>query len=137
MNHASPFEKSSFKERIKEISTLAAFTIAIAVISIVIMNLLAYPVAAFAVKQKAAFNFIFKYFVTIGIVALFAGLISITVLRLKKGGLASKDIVRYIVRRCFYSISMFFIVIAASAGVIILLYYLFSNDYYLLYKIAK
>jgi len=137
MNHDSPFEKSTLRERIKEISTLAAFTIAIAAVSIIIMNLLAYPVAIFAVKQKNAFNFIFKYFFAIGIIALFSYLVSVTVYRLKKGGLSGREIALYILKKYFHSISMFFLIVAASAAVIALLYILFSNNYYLLYKIAK
>jgi hypothetical protein len=137
MNHNSPFEKSRWKDRIKEISTLAAFTIAIGAVSIVVMNLIAYPVAVFAVKQKNAFNLIFKYLFAIGIIVLLAYLITATVYRLKKGGLSGKEITLYITRKYIYSISMFFLIIAASAAVIALLYILFSNNYYLLYKIAK
>ena len=136
MNNESMLEKSRLRDRFKGISTLAAFTIAIAVISIVVMNLLTYPVTVFAVKYKNAFNYIFKYFIIIGLITLFAYLVLATVYRLKKGGLSSREIALHILRKPFYALSIALFIIAASTAIIALLYILFSNNYYLLYKIT-
>jgi len=129
-------EKSRLRDRFKGITTLAAFTIAIAVISIVVMNLITYPVTVFAVKHKNAFNYIFKYFLIIGLISFFTYLVLATVYRLKKGGLSSREIALYILRKPFYALSIVLFIIAASTAVIALLYILFSNNFYLIYKIT-
>ena len=136
MNNDSMLEKGRLRDRFKGITTLAAFAVGIAVISIVVMNLLTYPVTVFAVKYKNAFNYIFKYFFIIGLIALFTYLVLATVKRLKKEGLSSREIALYILRRPLYALSTVLFIIAVSAAIIALLYILFSNNYYLIYKIT-
>ncbi len=137
MRNDTLFEKGRLRDRFKEIFTLAAFTIAIAFLCLVTMNLLIYPLTIFAVKYKNAFNIIFKNIFILGIITLLVALILVTTYRLHNRGLTAKEIVQYIIRKPFYymSISLFFI--AVSALIIWLLYFMFSNNYYLLYKITK
>jgi hypothetical protein len=130
------YEKNKVRERLKDIATLAAFTIAIAVISVLAMNLLAYPVTIFAVKYFKAFNFIFKYLVIIGISAFIVSMVAVTVFRLRRRGLTSGEIAVYLVRKPFYSITIFLFFLAVSAVIIALLYIMLSNNYYFIYKIT-
>ncbi|OHD67838.1 MAG: hypothetical protein A2W19_01455 [Spirochaetes bacterium RBG_16_49_21] len=137
MNSENPFEKNRLRDRFKEMFILAAFTAAIAIISLLVMNLLTFPVTVFAVRHKIAFNFIFKFLVSAGIIILLVSLVLLTVFRLRKGGLSAKETARYMLRKPFYYLALFFAFVAVSAMVIVLLYVMLSNNYYFLYKLTN
>lgn len=137
MYNGNLYEKMKLRDRFKEITTLALFTLAVAVISVVIMNLLIYPITIFAVKNKNAFNFIVKDLSIFGIAAILMVLLVLKIRRLRKEGLAVRDIVIYLARKPLYYISIFFFFIVSSAVLIFLLYILLSNNYYLLYKLTN
>jgi hypothetical protein len=137
MYNGNLYEKMKLRDRFKEISTLAIFTLAVAVISVVMMNLLIYPITIFAVKNKNAFNFIVKDLSIFGIAAILMIFLGLKIHRLRKEGLAVRDIVIYLARKPLYYISIFFFFIVTSAVLIFLLYILLSNNYYLLYKLTN
>ena len=137
MNNENLFEKRRLRDRFREIATLAGFTLAVAVISIVIMNLLIFPVTVFAVNHTGAFNFIVKDLSIFLIIALLAFLVGIRIYRLRKEGLPAADIARYLLRKPFYYIAIFFFFIVTSSALIFILYLLLSNNYYLLYKLTN
>ena len=91
MYNGNLYEKMKLRDRLKEISTLALFTLAVAVISVVIMNLLIYPVTIFAINHKNAFNFIVKDLSIFVLVALFVAFLGIRIHRLSKEGLAARE----------------------------------------------
>ena len=137
MHNGNLYEKVKLRDRYREIFTLAVFTMAVAVISLVVMNLLIYPVTLFAVKHTGAFNFIVKDLSIFGLIGLLAFLLGLKIYRLKREGLANREIARYLVRKPLYYLSIFFFFILVSAVLLILLYVLLSNNYYLLYKITN
>jgi hypothetical protein len=137
MYNGNLYEKMKLRDRFKELATLALFTLAVAVISVVIMNLLIYPVTIFAVSHKNAFNFIVKDLSIFGLAAIFLAFLAMRIHRLRKEGLAARDIIIYLVRKPLYYISIFFFFIITSAVLIFLLYILLSNNYYLLYRLTN
>ena len=137
MYNETLYEKNRIRDRFKEIFTLAVFTIAIALISLVAMNLLIYPIVLFAVTYKNAYTVIIKYLFTGGIIALFASLVLVTIYRLHNDGLAARAIALYIFKKPFYYLSIFLFFIALSAVIIGVIYFVFTNNYYLLYKITQ
>ncbi len=137
MYNGNLYEKMKLRDRFKDISTLALFTLAVAVISVVIMNLLIYPITIFAVNNKSAFNFIVKDLSIFGIAAILIIILGLKIHRLRKEGLAVREIVTYLARKPLYYISIFFFFIVTSSVLIFLLYILLSNNYYLLYKLTN
>lgn len=137
MNNEILYEKRRLRDRFREISTLAAFTLAVAVISLVIMNLLIYPVTVFAVNHTGAFNFIVKDLSIFAIIALLLFLFGLRIYRLRKEGIPASEIARYLVRKPFYYIAIFFFFILTSSALVFLLYLLLSNNYYLLYRLSN
>jgi hypothetical protein len=137
MYNGNLYEKMKLGGRFREIATLALFTLAVAVISVVIMNLLIYPVTIFAVSHKNAFNFIVKDLSIFGLAAVFLAFLAVRIRRLRKEGLAARDIIIYLARKPLYYISIFFFFIITSAVLIFLLYVLLSNNYYLLYRLTN
>ena len=136
MYNGNPFEKTRLRDRFKDISTLAAFTLAVALISLVIMNILIYPLTIFAVKKKELFNYIITDLSLFAILIALIAMLSLKVYRLKKDGLDIKSILAYLVRRPFYYLSLFFFFALISSGIIFFLYVILSYNYYLLYKIS-
>lgn len=137
MNNENLYEKRRLRDRFRDIMTLALFTLAAAVISALIMNLLIYPLTVFAVNNKRAFNFIVTDLSLVALAALLAAMAGLKIYRLRKEGLAAKDIALYLVRKPFYYVSVFFFFLVASAVLIFLLYVLLSGNYYLLYKMTS
>lgn len=137
MNNGILYEKRRLRDRFKEISTLAAFTLAVAIISLVIMNLLIYPVTVFAVNHTGAFNFIVKDLSIFAIIALLLFFVGLRIYRLRKEGLPASEIARYLVKKPFYYIAIFFFFILTSSVLGFLLYLLLSNNYYLLYRLTN
>jgi hypothetical protein len=137
MNNETLFEKRRLRDRFREIATLAGFTLAVALISIAVMNLLIFPVTVFAVNHTAAFNFIVRDLSLFIIVALLAFLVGLRVYRLRKEGLPAAEIARYLLKRPFYYVAIFFFFIITSSVLVFVLYLLLSNNYYLLYKLTN
>jgi hypothetical protein len=137
MNNEILYEKRRLRDRFKEMSTLAAFTLMVAIISLVIMNLLVYPVTVFAVRHTGAFNFIVKDLSLVAIIALLLFFIGLRIYRLRKEGLPASEIARYLLKKPFYYIAVFFFFIITSSVLVFLLYLLLSNNYYLLYRLSN
>lgn len=137
MYNGNLYEKRRLRDRFRDIFTLAAFTLAVAVISVVVMNLLIYPLTVFAVNHKSAFNFIVKDLSIFIIVALFIFFICLKIFNLRKDGLSTKEIIRYLIRKPVYYFSIFLFFIVTSSVLLFLLYILLSNNYYLLYKLMN
>ncbi|MBN2158293.1 MAG: hypothetical protein JW807_02780 [Spirochaetes bacterium] len=136
MNNENLYEKRRLRDRFRDIVTLALFTLAVAVISAVIMNLLIYPVTVFAVRNRPAFNFIVTDLSIVALAALLATMLALKVHRLRKEGLVAKEIALYLVRRPFYYLSIFFFFLVATSALLFLLYVLLSSNYYLLYRMS-
>jgi hypothetical protein len=137
MNNELLYEKRRLRDRFREIATLAGFTIAVAVVSLILMNLLVFPVTIFAVNHTSAFNFIVKDLSIFGIFALLIFLIGLKIYRLRKEGVPVAEILRYLVKRPFYYLSIFFFFLITSSVLIFILYVMLSNNFYLLYKLTN
>ncbi|MDR3237359.1 MAG: hypothetical protein LBT84_02520 [Spirochaetia bacterium] len=55
------YERAGLAHRIKDISIMALFTIIVALISALVMDLLVYPISAFALSETRKFSLIIKY----------------------------------------------------------------------------
>jgi len=137
MQKESQYERTGSRERMKELLPLAGFTVLAAVVATVVMDIIIYPVAAFAINFKNAFNLFIKYTTWIVIVIFIVYIVSRRAYRLKKDGFSAGNIVRYLLKRPLYYLAIFLFLVAASAVIISLIYVILGNNYYLLYKISN
>jgi hypothetical protein len=137
MDTPHPYEKSRLRDRTREIITLALFTIAVALISTLVMNILVYPVTLFAIHRKELFNVIITHLSFYGVVVFLAFLLVRNIIRLRRDGLSSSKILSYLIRRPAFYLGIVMVFLAVSAVIIAFLYVLFSYNYYYLYKLTN
>ena len=128
-------ESTAVVERIKESGALINFTLIALVCSVIIMDIIVYPITIFAVTNTNASNFIFKYsFLTLsaGIIIYF---ISNRVLKLIKDGFSVSKIIIYFIKRIFSYIGIAFAFISISAVIISIIYRLLDLNNTFLSKI--
>lgn len=137
MDTRHPYEKSRLRDRSREILTLALFTLAIALISTIVMNILVYPVTLFAIHRKEVFNVIITHLSLYGVIGVLLFMLAKKIFRLRRDGLSASKILSYLVRRPAHHLGIFMVFLAVSAVIIAFLYVLFSYNYYYLFKLTN
>ena len=130
------YKNKPIKERIKEIFTLAVFTLVVAFISIVTMDILVYPISLVALKNKDFFNFLIGDLLFILIILFIIFLVAKKIYWLNKNGLSNREITRFLLFKPLYYLSTFFIILMASMFVIFFLFILLDKNQYLIYKLT-
>lgn len=136
MNGNEIFEKPRIKNRLKEITTLALFTIAVAILSVVVMDVLVYPIAYLSIRKPRVFTFLMNYTI------LFLVLFSIVFIiwrryrLLRKEGLPRKKIVSFLMYKPVYYSAVTLFVLALTTLIVGFLYFLLHYNYYLLYRLT-
>jgi len=98
----SLYEKRSIPDRVKELAVLALFTVLIALVSLIVMDIIIYPLSYFAVTRKDAFNFIIKD-VSIFIILIIMIFFFIRKLyTLHRDGLSKREIAIFFLKRPLY-----------------------------------
>lgn len=129
-------ESRTVRSKVREIVAISLFTIAAAVASIILADLMIFPLTHFAVRNVDIFNLLFKNLLLL-IVFLF---LCYTLVRryrkLADEGLSARYILIYLLKRPFHYGGLFLSFVLISALMISVLYLLFSLNYYYLYKIS-
>ncbi len=134
-NKEETLESSAPSERIKELASLAFFTLIAAVSSVIIMDIIVFPITLFAVNNKNTYNFIFKYsFLTLVIVLIFY-LILNKIYKMKKDGFPSSEIILYLVKKPFSYLGTVLALILISASLLAAVYFILNINYTFLSKI--
>jgi len=135
-NDQSTLESSTVKSKIKEIAAISMFTIIAAVASILLADLIVFPLTHFAVKRVDIFNLVFENLLLL-VFLIFLCLSFIKKFRkLSEEGLNARYKILYFLKRPVHYFSLVFSFIIISALMITILYLLFSLNYYYLYKIS-
>ncbi len=127
--------KNRLKERIKEISILALFTIATAVISLILMDIIILPLTIFAISNVSLYTTLFKIVALFCIFFIPLYMIYIRVRELKKNGIKNKEVFKILLIKPVRFLAIFFFILFCTAVIVILLYILFDNNNYLMYRI--
>jgi hypothetical protein len=128
-------ESTAPRERIKELAALAFFTLIAAVGSVIIMDIIAFPITIFAVNNKNAYNYIFKYsFLTI-LTALILYLILNKIFKMKKDGFSTSRIIIYLAKKPLSYLGTALAMILISAVLITIVYLILNINYIFLSKI--
>jgi len=123
--------------KFKEIINLTFFTIIIAIISTLIVDLTVYPISIFAVSMKGTFNSIVKFLFFPGILIYILLYIFYKVYNYRKNEIPGKIILKKIlispVKYFLISISTILLVSAIFG----FLYFLFFGNYQLIFKLMN
>lgn len=129
------YESGKISYRSRELATLAIFTVLAAVLAILVMDLTVFPIALFAVSHTGLFISVIKYMLWILFVLILLYPFIRRIIHLKKNGVSTGTVIRYMVRRSGYFISVFFVFAVISFVIIGLLYVLMHNNHLLLHRL--
>ena len=123
------YERSGTRNRIRDISVLAAFTVMVAVTATVVMDLIIYPICLFALHRTETFNIFIRYGSLIIISLLFIALFARAVYRYIRTGLSARGILFHLLRGPLSIIVVGLFLILLSALITGLLYgLLYGNN---------
>ena len=128
--------KYILKDKIKEIAGIAILTVVASIVSIVISDLIIYPLTIFSMNNVDVFNSVFKFAVLFLLILFIAIKIYRSFKRLKNNNTSFGNIIAYFSIRPFHYITLFFALLIISSFLIFLIYFLYSLNYYYLYKIS-
>jgi len=137
MSQNNLFEKKSILERTKGLLTLAIFTIIVAAISLVVMDILVFPLTVFAINFTKIYTFLIKNIGFIVLILFVLFLIGRKIYLKKKNGLTEEEIGKYILHRLLYYFSVFLVIVILTAIIILFLYLILNNNYYFIYKFTN
>ncbi len=129
------YTKRPLHERVKEIFTLAFFTIFIACVSIITMDIIVTPITLFAMHYKQAFNIIVTDVLFICIIAVCLFFLARKIIRLRRNGLGIRDILTFLALRPLYYITTFLTFLSATCFILIILFIILNSNQYLMYKL--
>ncbi|HOO71770.1 MAG TPA: hypothetical protein PK926_08400 [Spirochaetota bacterium] len=134
MSYDGPYEKDKLKHRFRELAILAGFTVSAALVSVLVMDLIAFPITLLAVRKTPLFNTI-VIFIIFAVIA--AGLIYPLikkVISLLKNGMGAGKIAWYLVKKTGHYSALFIVFLGISGALILSLYFLLYNNHYLLHR---
>jgi len=137
MNRSDLYERSRTGDRIRDLATLAIFTILAAVVSLVIMDVVIYPLTLFAVKNTEAYTFIFTDILIFVVLAVLLLLMIRKIRILKREGRSAGEIAAYLCVHPLQNVLVALFLIAVSVIIILFLYIILNQNNYMLYKLAN
>ena len=137
MNTNDRFESSTVTEKLKNLGTLAFFSIIALFVSLIVMNSIAYPISVFAIKNTPLFNQLIIYGLTAAAILFILIKIIRRTLSLKKSGFSAVRILFYFIKRPFYYAALSFGFLIISLLIIGVIYFILNYNYYFIHKITS
>jgi len=129
-------ESKSLKSKVKEITAISLFTLAAAIASIILADLIVFPLTRFAVENVNIYNLIFKNVLMLFIIIILLLSLIRKFRKLADEGLSVIYILFYLLKRPLHYGGLFLSFLFISILLIFVLYLLFNTNYYYLYKIS-
>jgi hypothetical protein len=136
MQNGNPFEKNRIRDRMRERLILSAFIVLSALASVILMDLIVYPIALLSMRRRELFNAAVGYSFWIVVLSLLLCSLARGVCRLRRDGFGTGQILARIGRRSLGILVSALALLATGAVVIGVIYFIMSNNYYLLYKLT-
>lgn len=137
MNTNDRFESSTAAEKLRNLGTLAVFSIIALFVSLIVMNSIAYPISVFAMNNTPLFNQLIIYGVTAAAVLFILIKTIRRTLSLKKSGLSAVQILFYFIKRPFYYTALSFGFLIISLLIIGVIYFILTYNYYFIHTITN
>ncbi len=135
IHHETSLEQGRFSERLREILTLAIFTVGAAVTSVVTMDIIVYPLTIFAVEKTEVFTELTRW--SILVLALLYILFRILrrIYILATSGLTPLEFVRYLLGRPWSYVSLFLTILITTLLVTGIIAIILRYNSHLLYRL--
>lgn len=131
------FEQTRFSQKIKEFSTLFFFISMAIIFSLLLMDIIIFPITLFSIKNSDFFTITVKYTTLFLIVFYVFYSIFRSVYSLYKEGLSFLDITKKILSYISTVFFSGFFVITSCFLVIAFIYFILKYNYYFLYKLIN
>jgi len=125
-----------FLNKIKELGLILIFTLISAAVAILLSDIVIFPITYYSINNINIFNIVFKYVFSFFILSAFFLLLSFKVRSLYKDGNSTDAVIKYILIRPIQYLGFIFLSLILISGLIIVLYIIFSNNYYLIYRLS-
>ena len=136
-NGGTVLEKSRSRDRIRDVRNLTLFTLAIGGISIIVMDIVIYPVTMFAINHTKAFSVVVRYLSLFLLLSLALGLLVRRVYFLRKNGLPALKIFSMMIMAPLKNIASFFFSLFAIAMTGAIIYFLLKYNTFFLYHLSN
>lgn len=123
-----PYEKNSLSDRIKNLSVLAFFTVMLAIVSVIVMDILIYAISSFALNKTDSFTLVFKYGVLFFVIAAFLLTVFKRIRSYRRNNMPSGKIAAYLIKTPAKAAAVGIVLVFISAAVIFLLWLIFSAN---------
>ncbi|TAL39937.1 MAG: hypothetical protein EPN93_00290 [Spirochaetes bacterium] len=137
MNNDNSLEKVRLHDKLRETLILCSFIFMSAIACIVVMDLVIFPVAGFAIAHKKAYTMIFKYSFWVILAGTGFALAVRAAMRHRKNGLTPAQIALRMAGKPGAFILWLLGVLGICALLFVLLYLLLNYNDYLLYRLAN
>ena len=137
MNTNNIYEKSGLVNRVKESGSIFLFIFIALIASLVIMNLLIFPIALFSINHNILFTAIVKVLFIIFITGSIGYLLIKKIIFYKKNDLSNSTIIKNIILRPLSFLLFLFFLLMIIFIIILLINFILQKNYYLLYKIIN
>jgi len=129
-------ENKPIVSKIKEFILILIFTLISAIVAILLSDILIFPITRYAVNNINIFNIAFQYACILFIITVCLLLLFFKVRSLHKDGNSTGAIIKYIFLRPIKYIGLVFLSFILTGALIVILYIIFSNNYYLIYRLS-
>ena len=129
-------DNNSIVGKIKELILILIFTLISAAVAILLSDIFIFPITYYSISNVDIFNIAFKYVCIIFILTVGCLLLFFKVRSLYRDGNSTSDILAHIVLRPIQYLGFIFLSLILIGALIILLYVIFSNNYYLIYRLS-
>lgn len=132
----SRLESGTIKSKMKELISISLFTLIAVFLSLLLADLIFFPLAYYSVRNVDIFNILFKYSSMFLISLIMTTLLFLKIRFLHRDGKTVKSIIIYVFLRPFQYMGFFVFTLFMVALIIMVIYFLFSSNYYHLHRIA-
>ena len=129
-------DSNSIVSKLKELILILIFTLIAVVVAIILSDIFVFPLTCYSINNIDIFNIAFKYAFISFVTAAFLLLLFLKVRSLYKDGNSANAIMKYTILRPVQYLGFILLSLIIVIGLIAILYMIFSNNYYLLYKIS-
>jgi hypothetical protein len=135
IHHETSLEQGRFSERLREILTLALFTVGAAITAVVTMDIIVYPLTIFAVEKTELFTDLTKWAILALVLFYLLFRIIRRIIILARSGLTPLEFIRYLLGRPWSYISLFMTIMVTSLLVIGIIAIVLRYNSHLLYRL--
>jgi len=129
-------DNNSIVNKIKELILILIFTLISAAVAILLADIFFFPLTYYSVNNINIFNIAFKYAFIFFIIVICSLLLLFKVRSLYRDGNSTSAIIAYILLRPVQYLGFIFLSLILIGGLITILYIIFSNNYYLIYRLS-